>query len=222
MASVRTKAAVIAGCLAIGGLCAAAFVPKSNKAIDVSASVSADRGAAVSATEFARVRARLNTLEALQRSRTQDRVGAAPVEADAGLFVEETAYQPVTESEHIAKQLAHLDGTLQHEPRDNGWASEVEGLTITTLLEPAFESTKLLSVKCAATVCRIEVEHDNQDVQLGFHEQFAMTSVGRQGAGAWSSRSEVGGRFRTLYYIARQGHGHLLNGPPTKAKGAIE
>lgn len=168
------------------------------------------------------LRALTSRLAALERS--QLRLASRPVtpaEHDSGpptpaVPTDEQAPDmlPGLDVELISRKRIHLDNTLETEGRDPEWAPHVESVVSSTLASDQFEGTTLIAAKCGATVCRIEIEHADQELQRGFHELFARTDAGREGAGAWSSELEVNGRSRTLYYVARKGYPELLNRPP--------
>lgn len=103
--------------------------------------------------------------------------------------------------------VARLEEAVHGEPIDPHWSRQAEDLTRATL-ERTLTTSRLESVHCGASVCRLETSHPSQEALEQFREQVLMASepVLWNGAAYSSVQGDArAGTLVTVSYLAREG-----------------
>jgi hypothetical protein len=72
---------------------------------------------------------------------------------------------------------AELERHFSSDTTDMAWASPTETALSQAFTGPGFSGSSLLAVECRSKLCRIEVEHDDEDARLRFRERMVQESV---------------------------------------------
>jgi hypothetical protein len=118
---------------------------------------------------------------------------SAPQYADAG---------PVDER-HVAQLRAQaLEARFAAEPRDGAWSAAMESRLSASFQGPASAGTSLVSVRCAATLCRLRVRHDDEAARRDLAQQIAEKAPFSAGVHYLYSPDDV---HDTTLYVSRPG-----------------
>jgi hypothetical protein len=141
------------------------------------------------------------SLGAPSPSSTEDETGA------------ETDAEPqLPEKEEIVAMLSELDLRLSQELDDPTWSQRAE-LDIATLLHPnMITGSRVLSVDCHTTLCRVEVEHADRGAQSRLVDHLPREAPFEGGMLFYRIADETG-VLRTLIYLARSGYTLLAAAP---------
>jgi hypothetical protein len=110
---------------------------------------------------------------------------------------------PPSEQEVVAR----LEEAVHGEPIDPQWSRQAEELA-RARLERTLTTSRLESVHCGATVCRLETSHPNQEALEQFREQVLMAPqpVLWNGAAYSSVQGDArAGTLVTVSYLTREG-----------------
>jgi hypothetical protein len=133
---------------------------------------------------------------------------AGPSVPNAGQERPAPSAQPeprVPPSEH--EVVASLEAAVHGEPADPQWSRQAEDLA-RARLERTLTTSRLESVRCGASVCRLETSHPSQDALEQFREQVLMAAepVLWNGASYASVQGDArAGTLVTVSYLAREG-----------------
>ena len=119
-----------------------------------------------------------------------------------------TPAPPVQQVPRSAQEVvARLEEAVHGEPIDPHWSRQAEDLA-RARLERTLSTSRLESVQCGASVCRLETSHPNQEALEQFREQVLMASepVLWNGASYSSVQGDArAGTLVTVSYLAREG-----------------
>ena len=107
-----------------------------------------------------------------------------------------------------------LETALANEAIDQNWAKSLEKELVVDFAAEELAGSRLVDVSCRTTLCKMEIEHEDRDHQLGFPDKLMASEGGKKGAGAWGMEVETDGRFQTVVYLAREGYGENLDLAP--------
>ena len=129
--------------------------------------------------------------------------GADPSEPPVAPEQEETQSAEQKAEEMLQAAAANLDRRLASEPADLGWSRETVR-QIEEAIATNARGTRVLAAACASTLCRVEVDHDTAEAQLGLGEALAEVEPFR--AGVFYSYDEAAVPPTTTLYVVRDGH----------------
>lgn len=119
----------------------------------------------------------------------------------------ESAGAPVAEKETPKEETAYLNSESQlvetaflSEPYDASWAPAVEAEVWNDFEKSDLQTSRLDSVDCRTTVCRIEISHQDQQAQSEFLVQMAQQANGRSGTVHQIDGSDS---LATLIYLSK-------------------
>lgn len=158
--------------------------------------------------ELRQLRSRMNAVEFRQVQ------AAVDTPRDSGPTTETTESDTAATPE-IADRLAEgrakrarepelLDQRLAVEPRDRSWAPEYERSS-TAALERAFPRDHVQEVKCATSLCRVEITHQDASAQAQFLNEYA-TILPACAAVRFEPRTNQDGTFSTVLHVIRRGY----------------
>ena len=177
------------------------------------AELAALKAASASATgiDRGRMEAQVNALkqEVSQLGKTLATVENArePAAADVPSGESPNIAEKIAAEEEHTRQVAQLlEGALASETADLGWSVAAAQEISRSLKSAALEHTRLGEVRCASTLCRIEVSHDSLEAEQGFILQLGQLESFRQSEG-FGQRVERGdGSVATTLFVSRSGH----------------
>ncbi|WP_437657776.1 hypothetical protein [Sorangium sp. So ce1182] len=124
----------------------------------------------------------------------------APDEADAAPAA---STAPRQKRHELAAEL--LTRKLTAEPQDVRWTRELRGNVERMLERIEFQGSSVRSAVCGASLCKIEVDHEDERAVDGFLQD-ARAVAGGSGAGGMAYRDrDADGEHRTVLYVARPG-----------------
>jgi hypothetical protein len=107
----------------------------------------------------------------------------------------------------VQEVVERLEEAVHAEPSDPQWSRQAEDLA-RARLERTLTTSRLESVHCGASLCRLETSHPNQEALERFREQVLMASepVLWNGAAYASVQGDArAGTLVTVSYLAREG-----------------
>ncbi|HZH78634.1 MAG TPA: hypothetical protein VEY88_21575 [Archangium sp.] len=107
----------------------------------------------------------------------------------------------------VQQVVERLEEAVHAEPSDPQWSRQAEDLA-RARLERTLTTSRLESVHCGASLCRLETSHPNQEALEQFREQVLMASepVLWNGAAYASVQGDArAGTLVTVSYLAREG-----------------
>ncbi|HLM47866.1 MAG TPA: hypothetical protein VK458_28640 [Myxococcaceae bacterium] len=107
----------------------------------------------------------------------------------------------------VQEVVERLEEAVHAEPSDPQWSRQAEDLA-RARLERTLTTSRLESVHCGASLCRLETSHPNQEALEQFREQVLMASepVLWNGAAYASVQGDArAGTLVTVSYLAREG-----------------
>lgn len=170
-------------------------------------------------SEIALLRGEVDALR--QELRQEQATRASAESAAAGVWPEpaaeadgEVAVDPAAEEARLVEEgerqvqahLQSIEDTLYAEPVDPDWSFEAEELIRGVLAGKAFKGTSLFHVECRATLCQIEVGHDDSGKREEFERHFQMEVASMLPRAAMRRIEDESGRPGTVIYLAREGH----------------
>jgi hypothetical protein len=111
---------------------------------------------------------------------------------------------PLTSSEAhalVESRIRKLDDALHVERVDQSWSGETEKALNKAFTEGNYKGTSILNFECRATMCRMEVAHDDEASRLAFEgirDQQPMTYY-------LQPIDDSSGQRKTVAYFVRQG-----------------
>jgi hypothetical protein len=109
------------------------------------------------------------------------------------------------EAAYEEQRLLTLDSHFSGEPYDADWAPRMEADMQTALEQQEFADSQLIDLACQSSLCRLEVEHDNDGAEQTFLHQFlAMTGFTKTETYYWRETTD-NGNVQMTYYISRDG-----------------
>lgn len=110
-----------------------------------------------------------------------------------------------TEAAYEEQRLLTLDSHFSGEAYDADWAPRMETNMQTALEQQEFVDSQLIDLACQSSLCRLEVEHENNDAEQTFlHEFLAMAGFTKTETYYWRETTD-NGNVQMTYYISRDG-----------------
>jgi hypothetical protein len=109
---------------------------------------------------------------------------------------------PVDERHAAQLRAQALEARFQAEPRDSGWSADMENRILASFQGPASAGTSLISVRCAATLCRLSVRHADDAARRDLAAQIAEKAPFAAGVHYVYSPDDL---HDTTLYVSRPG-----------------
>jgi hypothetical protein len=172
------------------------FLPSGGKGPSAGRSSSVRQGAAVVAAT-----------EPEARSSTDSEEPSAPVASAVARAAGSVSASPkaAPAPKRRERVVSRLNEKLAAEPVDPRWTREVRGTVDELLRRVAFERSTVQSATCGASMCKVEVDHENEFALREFIDSASeMTRASGAGGMAYRDR-DSDGALRTVVYVARPG-----------------
>jgi hypothetical protein len=135
----------------------------------------------------------------------------SPEEADG--FAHDDGYDFVAQERYFEDYFGELEQLREAEHADPEWDRLVRKKTEAVLSGQALVGNSLEELECGASLCRVTVNHDNEEAR----SQFSMLFIGGLGGEVQDATFHgPRGAEKTTVYMARRGHSLP---PPTRRPG---
>jgi hypothetical protein len=103
------------------------------------------------------------------------------------------------------QRLLTLDSHFSGEPYDADWAPRMEANMQTALEQQALVDSQLIELACQSSLCRLEVEHENDAAEQAFLHQFLAMAGFTKTETYYQRETTEDGSVQITYYVSRDG-----------------
>jgi hypothetical protein len=110
------------------------------------------------------------------------------------------------ENQRSLARMAAGEAALQQESADGVWSIQAMDALREALGSEELSGTMVRDMECRATLCRLEVEHRDQEQQMAFEQQFSFKVGELLPRMMMHSEEQTDGTISATIYLAREGH----------------
>lgn len=99
--------------------------------------------------------------------------------------------------------VSALEGAMQSEPADLTWSASAAAELSRSVTDP---KTQVGELRCASTLCRLDVTHGSPEAEQAFFMQFTQINAFQNSEGFVQRQERADGSLATVMYITRAGY----------------
>ena len=109
--------------------------------------------------------------------------------------------------EKIAEYFKNFSDNVAYQNPDPAWANDAEKTIYEAVDDdPMLKGSKIISVDCRSTLCRVEVYHDTEEASEKFNLEFLYKVSSKMPKGSIVRKKLADGRYKSTVFLIKSGH----------------
>jgi len=130
---------------------------------------------------------------------------ATPPTSEAEPAVPTAAETEAADKARLEEASARLTSEFEGESRDPTWSKQAETTIEKALQSRSHERSKVTSVDCRSSFCRVDVAHDDENARMSFVQEMFAPPTFWTGERVALRTTDARGRSSTVLYLGKDG-----------------